>query len=102
MVDVGGLRVMTDPIGMEILDELGKGPANVSEIARRLNRPRPTVAYHLGNLERFRILKSEYRIIKEGNPKGRAARVYSIDGKVMRAYLDKTERLYKILEKRSK
>ena len=99
MVDVGGLHALTDPIGMEILGELGKAPANVSELARRLNRPRPTVAYHLGNLERFQILKSEYRIIKEGNPKGRAARVYSINDKVLKRYLDKTKRLYRILEK---
>ena len=99
MTDVGGLRAITDPIGMEILDELGKDPANVSELARRLDRPRPTVAYHLGNLERFQILKSEYVIIKQGNPKGRAARVYSINEKVLRRFLDKTKRLYKLLEK---
>lgn len=98
MVEEGGLHAITDPIGMEILIALHKDSANVSELARRLKRPRPTVAYHLGNMERFNILKSEYIVFTESNPKGRAARVYSINQKVLKQYLRKTDKLFKIVE----
>ncbi|TET91701.1 MAG: ArsR family transcriptional regulator [Methanomassiliicoccales archaeon] len=98
MVNPEGLHAIMDPIGMRILLELNRRPEHVSELARKLESPRPTVAYHLGIMEKLGILRSEYKIFKEGNPKGRVARVYSIDKRVLKKYLQETKKLFEIVE----
>ncbi|MCK4455229.1 MAG: helix-turn-helix transcriptional regulator [Thermoplasmata archaeon] len=92
---VGGLHVLTDPVAIAILLELGKSrsPANVSQLVGELDRPRTTVAYHLGLLEKFKILRSKYKISH-----GRAYKMYSIDKKVLKQYLKETDRLFELVE----
>jgi hypothetical protein len=43
-------RAIADPHRRALLEALVAGPATISELARRIGRPRPTTAYHAGVL----------------------------------------------------
>lgn len=61
-IDIEVLKALSDEVRLEIIEILGKGEKNVSDIANRCTVSRPAVSHHLQILKRARILESR----KEG------------------------------------
>ncbi|SNS67143.1 transcriptional regulator, ArsR family [Anaerovirgula multivorans] len=56
------IKALGDETRLQILEILGKGELNVSEIAEKCTVSRPTISHHLQILKRARIVESR----KEG------------------------------------
>ena len=61
-IDLEVIKALGDETRLEILEILGKGEMNVSEITKKCTLSRPTISHHLQILKRSKILESR----KEG------------------------------------
>lgn len=84
--DRKAVDVLLDRHRLEIIGVLTKRLKNgayIEQLAKATGLERGSVAYHLSLLENAGLVTSEYHILKRavGKAKGKAARVYKINGK---------------------
>jgi len=58
-VGSAALEAVASPARLELLSALGDGPATTHELARRLGRSRPSLYYHLNELQRAGLVAVE-------------------------------------------
>lgn len=86
-------HVIVEPLRMKILLALKEGPKYISQIAAATKSDRSSVSYHLGVLEQYELINSEYKILVEPRSKGKAARVYSLDSERLEHALGEVDKL---------
>lgn len=70
------------PIRIKILDFVADNPdLHISKIAKKIGMNRSTVSYHLGLLEKFSLVDSEYKILQPPHSVGKAGRIYRVNEK---------------------
>jgi len=68
------------PIRYKILEYIADNPdSHISKIAKGLKMDRSTVSYHLGMLEKYDLVESEYKILESPHSRGKAGRVYKVN-----------------------
>lgn len=59
------LEAVASPARLELLSALGDGPATTRELARRLGRSRPSLYYHLNELQRAGLVSVEDPVARQ-------------------------------------
>lgn len=92
-------HAIAHPHRAKILSFVADNPRlHAGQISKRLGMKRSKVAYHLGLLEKYNVVMSEYKILKEAGSKGKAARVYSINEKEIDKILKSMEAFVEALK----
>ncbi|KPJ53019.1 MAG: hypothetical protein AMJ37_01950 [Dehalococcoidia bacterium DG_18] len=86
-------HVIVEPSRWKIIKSLIKDPKYISQIASSTESERATVSYHLGVLEKYGLVSSEYKILNKPQSKGTAARVYHINIDTLLSALDEVEKI---------
>jgi len=86
------LHAICHPRRAKILSFVADNPGlHAGQISKELGIKRNQVSYHLGLLEKYKVIKSEYAILEEPASKGKAARIYSINEKELNNLLKNME-----------
>ena len=72
------------PVRYKIVETLRreKTPMYIDEIAGKINEDRRLVSFHLSTLEDKGLAKSEFKVIKKAQSKGKAGRFYTLTPRV--------------------
>lgn len=87
------VHAIVEPMRMKIIKSLLYGPKYISQIADAIKTDRSVVSYHLGVLEKYGLLTSEYKVLVEPRSRGKAARVYKINSELLRKALAEAEKI---------
>lgn len=75
-----------------------KGGLTIKQIATAIDKPRTTVGYHMGLLEKHDLFYSEYKLFKEDNPRASVCKIYTLNEAVLSEYIEcSKEALNKLL-----